>query len=240
MVGPTDEVALFVPDLERGRRKDYEKTVDHWETILREKNVTRIKEVIPLNKVKTEFSQYEMKLKLGRMFDFFLVDGRITGHLCHLLGKTFRKSARPPTPVKLGRDNLKSVIENALKKTSLEIHGAGNSHSMQVASLRMDEVQIKENILAACENLKKAYPGGWENVRSIILKTAKGVGIPIYFSIRKYFFEFSPGNLTGSLIFFYVWSSNFWQFIGWEIFNWESLFFFSNLIWIYFVNSPIL
>ncbi|XP_011313724.1 ribosomal L1 domain-containing protein CG13096 [Fopius arisanus] len=185
MLGPTDEVALFVPDLEKGRRKDYEKTVDHWETILREKNVSQIKEIIPMNRVKTEFSQYEMKLKLGRLFDYFLVDGRIAGHMTHLLGKTFRRAARPPTPVKLQRDNLKSEIENALRKTSMEIHGLGNCHTMQVASVTMSEREIVENIIAACKTLEQEYPGGWENIRSITVKTTRGLAIPVYFSIKN-------------------------------------------------------
>ncbi|XP_063972790.1 ribosomal L1 domain-containing protein CG13096 [Diachasmimorpha longicaudata] len=185
MVGPTDDVALFVPDLEKGRRKDYEKTIDHWETILRNKNVSQIKEVIPMNKVKTEYSQYEMKLKLGRLFDFFLVDGRITGHMTHLLGKTFRRSARPPTPVKLQRDNLKSEIDNALRKTNMEIHGAGNCHTMQVASVSMSEQQIVENIIAAFKALEKEYPGGLGNIRSILLKSAKTLALPVYYSTKN-------------------------------------------------------
>lgn len=125
MVGENDEVALFTPDIAKGLRQDYSKSVDYWERILDKNNVTSIKTIIPMNQVKTEYRQYEEKTKLGQLFDFFLVDGRIAGHLTHFLGKKGKK----PIPV-LNRKNLKEEIENSLKKTNFTLHGRGNSHNV--------------------------------------------------------------------------------------------------------------
>lgn len=188
MICESDEVALFVPDVRKGLRQDYEKSVDHWETILRNKNVKSIKEIIPMNRVKTEYRQYEEKVKLGKLFDFFLVEGRIAGHLTHFLGKTFLKNGKKPIPVKLNRDNLQKEIDNALKKTNFMLHGRGNSHIVQIATCTMGEDNIVDNIMTAVKEIKKIYPGGSENIRSIIIKTKLSMGIPIYYSMGKLIF----------------------------------------------------
>jgi len=185
MVGPVDDVALFVPDLVLGRKKDYEKTVDHWETIFREKGVNCITEIIPINRVKTEYSQFEMKRKLAASFDFFLADGRICGHLTHLLSNSFFKRRSPPTPIKLSHDNLKEEIHAALHKTCMEIHKFGNTHTMQIGTISMDETKVEENVWAACEALAEDYPGGWDNIRTIQLKTPIGLGIPIFVNLKS-------------------------------------------------------
>lgn len=187
MVGPTDDVALFVGDLEKGRRKDYEKTIEHWQNILQEKGVNRIREIIPMAKVKAEYRQFEMKRKLSKLFDFYLVDGKIAGHLTHLLGSTFTRGANPPTPVRLWRDNLKKEFDYALKKTCMEIHGHGGTHCVRIGTIAMSKEKIAENILAACKALEKDYPGGFDNIRSMTIKTRRSLAIPVYYSMSKYF-----------------------------------------------------
>lgn len=185
LVGEDDEVALFVPDLVKGIRQDYEKSVDHYQQILRQHNVTSIKEVIPMNRVKTEYRQHESRAKLARLFDHFLVDGRITGHLTHLLGSKFHKIGRKPIPIKMSRDNLKNEIDNALKKTNLEINGFGNTHTVEIASATMKNTDIVDNVLATFEEIKKSYPGGLTNVKSILIKTKNSKSIPVYYSMAN-------------------------------------------------------
>lgn len=187
LVAEDDEIALFVPDLVRGIRQDYTKSVEHYETLLREHNVTRIKEVIPMNRVKTEYRQHESKSKLARLFDHYLVDGKITGHLTHLLGNNFHKIARKPIPVKLSRDNLKNEIDNALKKANLNINGIGNTHTVEVALTTMKNTDIVDNVLAAFKEIQKSYPGGLKNIKSILIKTKNSKSIPIYFSMGNLF-----------------------------------------------------
>ncbi|KAK0174075.1 hypothetical protein PV328_007191 [Microctonus aethiopoides] len=185
LVGPNDEVALIVADIAKGRRQDYEKTIDHWETKFQQCGVTQIKDILPMNKIKTEYNQYEMRRKLARLYDFFLVDGRIAGHVTHCLGSTFRRFATAPVPIKLNRDNLKEEIDFGLKKVTLTIHGRGNSHNVQVATTSMTRENIIENVIAACEQIKKKYPGEIDNIRSILIKPQTGLSVPVYYSIKN-------------------------------------------------------
>lgn len=185
VVSPSDEVALFVCDLQKGRRKDYEPTVEHYRNLLDEHGCARVNEIIPMNRVKTEYDQFELKRKLVGSYDCFLVDGRIAGHMSHLLGKQFFARRRLPISIKMQSKDLKHEIEHALKKTSMHLHSHGDSHTMQIGNTLMSEREILRNVLAACKSLSRNYPGGWANIRSLRLKSATGPGLPIYITLSK-------------------------------------------------------
>lgn len=185
MINSTDDVAIFVADLVAGRKQDFEKTVEHWEEKFREKGVTGIKQIIPMNQVKTEYGQFEMKKKLAMSFDHFLVDGRICGHLSHLLGSSFFKRRNHPTPVHIERADLKREIDIALRKTCMTIHSFGDSHSVQIGTISMKSPKLADNVWATCTSLAAEYPGGWANVRAVHIKTSISPSIPIYMNLGK-------------------------------------------------------
>lgn len=192
MVSPDDDVALFVSDLKKGRRIDYEKTVHHYEDMLQRHGCSQIKAVMPFNQVKTEYNQYEMKRRLLGSYDYFLVDGRISGHMAHVLGKEFREKRKWPTSVHMDKPDLKAEIDGALKKTTLQIHSKGSCSSVQIATCTMSVEKIVDNVMSAARDLCKSYPGGWGNIRSLRIKTPLGVAIPIYVTLSKdNFFCFS-------------------------------------------------
>nr|XP_031831761.1 ribosomal L1 domain-containing protein 1-like [Nomia melanderi] len=184
IVSEDDEIALFVGDLQRGRRQDNEITVEHYEELLHKHGCTNIK-IISMNQVKTEYDQYELKRKLVGSYDHFLVDGKIAGHLSHLLGREFYKKRKLPASIRLKSKDLKHEIEYALKKTCMQLHSCGDTHIVQIGHTSMKKEEILENVLATCIGLSKNYPGGWINIRSIRLKTAKSLAIPIYTSLRN-------------------------------------------------------
>lgn len=184
-MAPDDEVALFVCDLQRGRRKDYEPTVEHYRNLLQKHECTRVNEIIPMNRVKTEFDQFELKKKLLGSYDHFLVDGRIAGHMSHLLGKHFSKKRKLPTSIRMQSKDLKHEIDYALRKTSMELHSHGDTHLMQIGNTSMDKKKILKNILAVCEELSKNYPGGWDNVRALRLKSTTSLALPFYMTLSK-------------------------------------------------------
>jgi len=188
IVVPDDEVALFVCDLQRGRRKDYEPTVEHYKELLDKHGCTRINEIIPMNRLKTEFDQFELKKKLIGSYDYFLVDGRISGHISHLLGKEFFKKRKLPTSIRMESKDLKHEIDHALKKTNMCINSHGDSHIIQVGNTDMSESKILQNILAVCKYLHKNYPGGWANIRALRLKGARTLSIPVYMTLSKLHF----------------------------------------------------
>ncbi|XP_014474253.1 PREDICTED: ribosomal L1 domain-containing protein CG13096-like [Dinoponera quadriceps] len=184
IVTSDDEVALFVCDLEKGRKKDYEQTVEYYTNILTKHGCTRINEIIPINRVKTEFDQFELKRRLTASYDYFLVDSRIAGHMSHLLGKEFSAKRKLPTSVRMNSKDLKHEIDYALRKTSMQLHSYGDTHVVQVGHTLMKENQILENILAICKNLCKNYPGGWANIRSLRLKGMATLGLPLYMTLK--------------------------------------------------------
>ncbi|XP_076379258.1 ribosomal L1 domain-containing protein 1 [Megalopta genalis] len=185
IVGSDDEVVLFVGDLQRGKRQDNDITVDHYEELLRKHGCTNIKRVISFNQVKTEYDQYELKRKLLGSYDHFLVDGKIAGHLSHLLGKEFYKKRKLPTYIRMQSKDLKHEIEYALRKTSIQLHSYGDTHIVQIGHTSMRKEEILENVFELCTHLSKNYPGGWTNIRSIRLKTPKSLALPIYTSLRN-------------------------------------------------------
>ncbi|XP_076666666.1 ribosomal L1 domain-containing protein 1 [Andrena cerasifolii] len=184
VVSPDDEVALFVGDLRRGRRQDFTPTVEHYEDLLRKHNCARVKCVIPMIQVKTEYDQYELKRKLVGSYDHFLADGKISGHLSHLLGKEFYKKRKLPTSIRMHSKDLKHEIEYALRKTTMQLHSSGDTHIIQVGHTSMEGEEILENVLAACSHLSKHYPGGWANIRSVRIKTATSLALPIYTTLK--------------------------------------------------------
>ncbi|KAL2730691.1 ribosomal L1 domain-containing protein [Vespula squamosa] len=185
IISSDDDIALFVCDLEKGRRKDYELTVNHYKELLDKYGCTKIKDIIPINQVKTEYDQYELKRKLVASYDYFLVDGRIAGHISHLLGKIFYKKRKLPTSIKMNKEDLKYEIDYALRKTTMQLHPFADTHIVQVANTSMKKKQILENVFTVCNRLTKVYPGGWLNIRAIRLKTSTGPGLPIYMTLKN-------------------------------------------------------
>jgi len=142
IVAPDDEIALFVCDLERGRRKDYEPTIEYYRNLLDKHGCTRVNEIIPINRMKTEFDQFELKKKLLSSYDHFLVDGRIAGHISHLLGKLFSKRRKLPTSVRMESKDLKHEIDYALRKANMQLHSYGDTHLMQIGNTSMNKKKI--------------------------------------------------------------------------------------------------
>lgn len=184
-MAPDDEVALFVCDLERGKRKDYEPTVEHYRNLLDKHGCTRVNEIIPMNRMKTEFDQFELRKKLLGNYDQFLVDGRIAGHMFHILGKHFSKRRKLPTSIRMESKDLKHEIDYALRKTNMQLHSHGDTHLMQIGNTAMNKKKILKNVLVACENLAKKYPGGWANIRALRLKGTTSLALPFYMTLSK-------------------------------------------------------
>lgn len=172
--------------MERGRRKDYELTVEHYKNLLDEHGCTRVNEIIPINRVKTEFDQFELKKKLVGSYDHFLVDGRIAGFMSHLLGKHFIKRRKLPTSIRMDSKDLKHEIDYALRKTSMHLHSNGDTHLVQIGNTSMSEKEIMTNILATCKDLDMYYPGKWANIRALRLKSTTSLALPFYMTLSMF------------------------------------------------------
>ncbi|KAI4457020.1 ribosomal protein l7ae family member [Holotrichia oblita] len=181
----SSDVCLIVEDMRGHRKKEFEKTIEHYENILRENGVTNIKTIMTLYQLKTEYNEFELKRKLVELYDMFLMDGKIGGYVVKKLGKIFMEKRKLPIPVRLDATSLKEHINFALRKTSTNFHSHGDNFSIQIAHSDMTEDEIYENFEEACTNLAKSLPGGWENIRGLNLKAPKIVAIPVYYSLKN-------------------------------------------------------
>ncbi|KAF4521851.1 hypothetical protein B566_EDAN003725 [Ephemera danica] len=183
----TSDIALIVRDLEpRKRRPDNDAVVQLYESRLHTHGVKHPIKVMPIRQVMTEFNTYEAKRQLSNQFDIFLADAHISSRLTPILGKVFTQKRVNPIPVKIDDGaQMKKSIEKALAKTCMKISADGGTMTVQVGHTLQTAKEISENIIFVAEELTKSFPGGWLNIRNIILKTATSPGIPLYVAIRK-------------------------------------------------------
>lgn len=174
--------------MKRGRNIDHQETIDHYEELLRKQNVTCIKRVLPVRQIRVEYDQFELKRRLCGYYDCFLVDGRVSGHALHLLGTVFGNKRKLPVPIQLTNKNLNQQIATAMSKTELEIHSKGDTYIVQVGNTDMTAPQITENMKCLARGLISVFPGSWQNIRSIHVKTDKSIAIPVYYTLSKFYF----------------------------------------------------
>lgn len=180
-----DDICLIVKDLARGRKQDHEETLLHWQDKLRQLGVDFISQVIPLQQLKQEYRQYEMKLKLANRFDRFLVDARVDGHVFNFLGSVFIRRCKNATPVILDKDE--KVVKNlnkVLGKVTYKQTNTGRTTEIQFATHKMPLEAAVENAEALIMAMKNQFPGGWLNIRTIYLKPMTDIPVtfPLYVS----------------------------------------------------------
>lgn len=180
-----DDICLIVKDLERGRKQDHEETLTFWKEKLRELGVDYITQVIPFRQLKQDYKEYEMKLKLVHRFDRFLVDARINGHVFNFLGNNFIRRCKNPTPVILEKDEkIVKSLEKALGRFTYKQTNTGRVTEIQFATHKMPLDKAVENAESLLLTLKRQYPGGWQNIRTIYLKPMVDIQLtfPLYVS----------------------------------------------------------
>lgn len=181
----SSEICFIASDVKQIPLKETEQVSEYYENFLASKNIKNIKTVLPLYQLKTEYSEFELKRRLVELYDVFLVDGRISGKVAHILGKIFYKKRKLPIPIKLDSKDLRKTIENALLKTPIHLHAKGDTNILQIGHTNMDEDQKVANFWSVVQSLEKEFPGGWENVRSLHLKGATTIAIPVYLTLSK-------------------------------------------------------
>lgn len=182
------EVALFVKDLKRGRRLDFEPTIQHYENLLREKNVTKYRiTVIPVNQLYNEYATFELRRKLSYLYDKFLVDSPIAAHVNGFLGSKMLKKGRLAIPVNLSKDTLSDEIDKAMRKVFYKHVNQGITQNIQVGKHSMPNEQIAENVIDLLGQFGDIHPGGYKNVHKLFLRPQANVSvvIPLYVSAGK-------------------------------------------------------
>lgn len=184
------DICLIVKDLQRGRKRDHEPTKEFYTDLLEKNGITRVTRVLPITELLLEHKTFEAKHKLAKSYDLFLVDGAVSHRVGKFAGKIFAKCKKNPIPVKnITEENtkLKETIERAINHINFKLSNHGNLISIDVASTKMTERQISHNVLDIIEQLKTVLPGGWANVRQILLRNNQHtkISVPIYVNLTN-------------------------------------------------------
>merc|ERR550519_912593 len=182
---PSRDVCLIVKDLEKGIKPDHEATVEHFQSLLADKGINQITQVISLRELKVEYKQYEAKTQLCHRFDLFLADARIIRLLPQFLGKPFYKRKKLPIQVDLNSKDLKGEVERAVMTVTLPLKHTGSCSSVSVGYISLSKDQLLENTLAVLKTIVDKYPGGWPNVRSVYVKSQSTPSLPLYVTLRS-------------------------------------------------------
>ena len=151
-----------------------------------------VAKVIKYSKLKTDYKPFEAKRKLCDSYDLFFADKRIVPLLPKAIGKHFYKKKKLPIPIELGRKNWKEQIERVCGSALLFIN-TGTCSVVRVARGSMEQEQIVENAVAAVNGVVEFIPQKWRNVRSLHLKFAESVPLPIYQAVPEVKMKFGGG-----------------------------------------------
>ncbi|RZF40711.1 hypothetical protein LSTR_LSTR008660 [Laodelphax striatellus] len=180
------DVCLIVPDQKSWNNKleDPELTINETQDFLRANDVTCVKKIITLQQLKTDYMMHEMRRKLCNSYDYFLVDNRLTDEIHTHLGKLFQKQKKGPVPIKMHRGNFKNRLDKALAKSVMKLSSEQDTFACRIGHTKQDTDQLVENIVAVGQQLDTIFPGKFENVRSVSIKSTRSIGFPIYYSTR--------------------------------------------------------
>lgn len=182
------EVCLFVKDLKRGRRLDFEPTIKHYETMLKQKKIDLSKiTIIPLNQLYNDFATYELRRKLAYLYDRFLVDKEIATHVNGFLGHKLLSKCRSAIPIDLNAQNLPDEINTSLRKVFYKHVNNGITQNVLIGRHSMSNEHICENFIDLVKQLVNIHPGGTENIYKLYLKpnVNVSVSVPVYVNLGE-------------------------------------------------------
>ncbi|KRY70720.1 Ribosomal L1 domain-containing protein [Trichinella pseudospiralis] len=166
-------ICLIVRDLSDNRRNyEYDKWSRHFKEMLKEKGVTDVDYVISFSHLIREFNTYELKKKLAKSYDKFLMDNRLNQTSVNKhLGKVFKDLKKLPIMV----DITKSGINDQIKK----------SLSCKIGLISQCCDELVGNFRAIMEKWQSSFPGGLSNVRTMYLLVDHLPPLPVYASFAS-------------------------------------------------------
>jgi len=145
-----------------------------------EKGITNVHKVISLTKLRKEYKTYTLKRQLIAAYDVFLCEEKIYNFVCKSLGKECYKHKKEPIPVRMRYSDIKKEVDKCISSSLLRI-GHGPNSSLLVGNIEQHkEKQVMENLVHAMRIVGKKMPGKWDNIKSMYLKTATSVALPLY------------------------------------------------------------
>lgn len=143
--------------------------------------IKSITKVIGVSKLRTDYKPFEVRRQLCNSFDVFLADERVLPLLPKLLGKTFFDKKKLPIAVDLTRkpDALKIELVEAIEATALTL-SSGPCTSVKVGISTQSQSDLKDNVSSVITKVVSTIPGGWKAIRTIHLKSATSLSLPLY------------------------------------------------------------
>uniref|UniRef100_A0A069DXF3 Putative ribosomal l1 domain-containing protein 1 n=1 Tax=Panstrongylus megistus TaxID=65343 RepID=A0A069DXF3_9HEMI len=179
------DICLFITDKKK-KTRDPEDLIDETKNLLRKCGVSCVTEIMPWRHALKEHTQYEQGKKLADRFDLFLIEGGLA-KLKRNLFKSF-PAKKKPIPVILEPSSKVAIsISKAIRKLSIISKGIGLSKTIKFGHYKMEPDQLTENIEEILKIMcnEKYFPGGRNNIRSIVIKTVRSLAFPLYISTKS-------------------------------------------------------
>ncbi len=140
-----------------------------------------IHKVLAMSKLRTSYKQYKDRRELRDRFDDFYCDDRVVPMLGKLLGKSFFDRKRQPISVRVtrGPESLREQLRKA-DSCARFVLKEGTCAALVCATTDLDEKEIVENAVAACDGLVNCVPKKWRNVQSVVLKLPDSASLPVF------------------------------------------------------------
>ncbi|KAF7373440.1 hypothetical protein MSAN_00553700 [Mycena sanguinolenta] len=150
-----------------------------YKDLLTQYNIKFISRVVGVEKLKGKFKPYEARRVLLKENGLFLADERVVPLLPRLLGVKWFEAKKQPIPVCLTRKALKGELERAVSSTYMN-QNQGTCTSIKIASATHTPAQILENLRLAIPAVVGSIKGGWDNVKSLLVKSNNSAGLPVW------------------------------------------------------------
>ena len=138
-----------------------------------------VKKVLSLQKLRTDFKDFEAKRRLLSTYDMFMAEKSILPMLPKVIGSKFFKKKKHPLPIKMSSLDLGKPVYRALKSTYLYLP-AGSSTTVRVGKVSMSPEQLVENVAKAIEGVSDRLPRKFKSIKSLHLKTSTSVALPFF------------------------------------------------------------
>ncbi|KAJ6463323.1 ribosomal protein L1, partial [Mycena sanguinolenta] len=150
-----------------------------YKDLLTEHNIKFISRVVGIEKLKGKFKPFEARRMLLRENGMFLADDRVVQLLPKLLGVKWFEAKKQPIPVCLTRKDLKAELERAVSSTYMN-QNQGTCTAIKIASSTHTPAQILDNLRLAIPAVVGTIKGGWDNVKSLLVKSNSSAGLPVW------------------------------------------------------------
>ncbi|KAI9261160.1 ribosomal protein L1/ribosomal biogenesis protein [Sporodiniella umbellata] len=146
---------------------------------IKEKKIKGIHKVLDLKHLKKQYSKSDAQLQLMEDFDVFLADNYTINKLRKIFCKEVYKKRREPMPIDLKAKDLQKEILLSAKSTYMNFR-KGSCYAVKIATTGQTDTIAFENLMSGYKKIVLASPGGEDAIRSLQIKTANSISLPIY------------------------------------------------------------